>query len=96
MLNEYLSLIAKVSIQFTGKHTKSHNNFSVHPTQSNHQHISINTNTQEPYNPFKSGYPSHKKNLSGVYQVSSKVSNGKMINSSSFKEKTPIKKNKGH
>lgn len=37
--------------------------------------------------------PSHKKNHSGVYQVP--LNNGKP-HSSTFKEKTPTKKNKGN
>ena len=94
VMNDYLGLIVKIN----GRHMESAN---ISGKQRPNQNSSImQTPSQqttpipnlEPFNPFKSAVPSHKKNTSsGLWQQS-----GKSNVQSSYKEKTPTRKGKGN
>lgn len=95
LLNEYLSVIAKTSV-FAGAKTNqsniNHLSSAVYQTPT-HQSSSNHNFLQEPTNPFKTAYPSHKKNQNSVHPMAN--THGKASHAS-FKEKTPTKKNKGN
>ncbi len=91
VLNEYLNVIAKTSVFAAGKNTKSsHNSLSAIYQTPTHQSHSRQLPNQEAYHPFKITHPSNKKNGNGIIPQA----NAKQ-NQSSFKEKTPRKKNRG-
>jgi hypothetical protein len=86
-------VIAKTSVLTGSKGSKPQINSSAIYQTPTHQSHSTHNIYQEPHSSFKATLPSHKKNNSGVYQVP--LTNGKPHNST-FKEKTPTKKNKGN